>query len=365
MNKKIKDALTVIVLAVFIFGFAAAHLILPDTDILKTERRPAAQLPYPSAGGISNGKFMSDFEQYSLDQFPLRESFRSVKAFSNYYLYSRQDNNGIYISNGSAVKIEYPLDTDSLIHASDRFNFVYKRYMDGKDMHVYFSVIPDKNYFDTSGKHLRMNYDSLTERMKSGISFARYIDIFDTLDITDYYKTDTHWRQECIGDTARCLAEAMGATLDDSYSEITAGEPFYGVYYGQAALPMDPDKLCYLESDTLTECTVYDFESGSYIPVYEKSKLLSDDPYEMFLSGSKSLLVIENPNAETDSELIMFRDSFGSSLAPLFTSGYKKITLVDIRYISSEILDRFIDFKDQDVLFIYSASVLNNSVTLK
>ena len=157
----------------------------------------------------------------------------------------------------------------------------------------------------------------------------------------------------------------MGLALDGSYSKITADEPFYGVYCGQAALPMEPDTLCYLESDTLAKCTVYDFESDSYIPVYEKSKLLSDDPYEMFLSGSKSLLVIENPNAETDSELIIFRDSFGSSLAPLLASGYKKITLIDIRYISPSLLDRYVEFDTQDVLFIYSTSVLNNSSTIK
>ncbi len=36
------------------------------------------------------------------------------------------------------------------------------------------------------------------------------------------------------------------------------------------------------------------------------------------------------------------------------------------RYIDIfDTLDRFIDFESQDVLFIYSASVLNNSIMLK
>ena len=39
----------------------------------------------------------------------------------------------------------------------------------------------------------------------------------------------------------------------------------------------------------------------------------------MFLSGSKSLLTITNPSADTDRELVIFRDSFASSLAPLLT----------------------------------------------
>lgn len=79
-----------------------------------------------------------------------------------------------------------------------------------------------------------------------------------------------------------------------------------------------------------------------------------NDPYELFLSGSISLLSIENPNAETDRELIVFRDSFGSSLAPLLAEGYAKITLADIRYLPSSQMGKLLDFTDTDVLFLYS-----------
>ena len=85
----------------------------------------------------------------------------------------------------------------------------------------------------------------------------------------------------------------------------------------------------------------------------------------MYLSGPQSLLRIENPNAATDRELILFRDSFGSSLAPLLVSDYKTVTLVDIRYLSSQMLSRYLEFKGQDVLFLYSTSVLNSGTTLK
>ena len=89
------------------------------------------------------------------------------------------------------------------------------------------------------------------------------------------------------------------------------------------------------------------------------------DPYEMFLSGTEPLLVIDNPDAETDRELVMFRDSFGSSLAPLLVEGYKKITLVDIRYISPQFLGSFVNFENCDILFIYSTILLNNSNSFK
>ena len=62
---------------------------------------------------------------------------------------------------------------------------------------------------------------------------------------------------------------------------------------------------------------------------------------------------------------MIFRDSFASSLAPLLAEGYSKITLVDIRYLSPVLLGRFVDFHGQDVLFIYSTLVINNSTIIK
>ena len=122
-----------------------------------------------------------------------------------------------------------------------------------------------------------------------------------------------------------------------------------------------------MTSDILEDCTVYNYETGSpeEMSIYDMEKAYGRDPYEMFLSGSLSLITIENPNATTDKELVIFRDSFGSSLAPLLVEGYAKVTLVDIRYISSDIVGMFVDFENQDVLFLYSTLVLNSSSTLK
>ena len=42
-----------------------------------------------------------------------------------------------------------------------------------------------------------------------------------------------------------------------------------------------------------------------------------------------------------------------------------EITLVDIRYLSPTMLDKFIDLTAQDVLFLYSTLLLNNSAAIK
>lgn len=270
-----------------------------------------------------------------------------------------------YVKDGYAAKKDYPLNTTSVSYAASCIQNICSTYL-SEDTNIYLSVIPDKNYFLADGTDIpRMDYDALVNQLTADNSGLKYIDIFDALSIEDYYKTDPHWRQEKIQPVARRLAEEMGAELTDEYTVTEADAPYCGAYYGKTEEQLEAEPLYYLESDLLSGCSVYNFETSETMGVYDTALLHGKDAYEVFLSGSRSLLTIENPSAQTDKELIIFRDSFGSSLAPLLVSGYSKITLVDIRYISSARLGQFIDFDGQDVLFIYSTLVLNNSSTMK
>ena len=236
-----------------------------------------------------------------------------------------------------------------------------------ENMKIYYSIIPDKNYFlsDDSG-HLSIDYDQLYKRIQSKIEPAHPINIREKLDISDYYYTDTHWRQECIIDAANQIAFTMGVSINDNYRINTLNRPFNGVYVGQSALPIKPDKIKYLTSNAINNSivTIYDGSKPVIKSIYDFNKAESKDPYEMFLSGAVAVLTIDNEKASTDRELIVFRDSFGSSLIPLLVNAYKKITLIDIRYINKKLLGEYIEFDSQDVLFMYSTLYFNNMTNL-
>lgn len=362
-----KQWIAIPVLAVWAL-LAAFAWFSPAQEVSDAERRALAQPPEVTADSLLSGSFMADFEEYTLDQFPLRDSFRRVKALAHYYVLGQKDNNGIYIADGSAAQQEYPLNASSVSHALERFGYVYDTYLADSGSAVYFSLVPDKGYYLAEGSgQLAMDYSALIEQIKAGTPWASYVDITGDLSAGDYYRTDTHWRQECLLSAAQTLCGALGVTTPQAgdYTLTTLERPFYGVYYGQAALPMEPDGICLLESDLLSACTVYDHESSRNTSVYDLSKLDSKDLYDVYLSGAKALLTIENPSAATDRELIIFRDSFGSSIAPLLVQDYAKVTLVDLRYIQSSLLGEFLDFHGQDVLFLYSTLVLNNSASIK
>lgn len=333
---------------------------IPSEQISEAERRPLAQRPAFSE------KFQTEFEAYSLDQFPLRDNFRRLKSLFHTGVLGQKDNNGIYLTNGTAVKQEYPLNPDSVKHAIGRFQKIYDEYL--TESRCFYAIIPDKGfYLGKDSGHLTMDYDALYWQMAQGLTWAQEIDLRPTLTGQDYYRTDTHWRQENLIPAATALCEGLGVTPPkaEQFTATPLERPFYGVYYGQAALPMEPDTLYLMENDLLSQCTVYDYETGKTGSVYDMTKLDSRDLYDVYLSGARALLTIENPNAGTDRELIVFRDSFGSSMVPLLLSDYGRVTLVDIRYIQPDLLGQFLDFHGQDVLFLYSTLVLNSSGALK
>lgn len=333
----------------------------PSKDFSYTERRPLNQFPELSFTSIADGTFMEKFEDYTLDQFPFREEMRTLKALTHKYVFLQLDNNNVYLADGHISKLDYPYSSKAKENALKKFQSIYEKYIQDSDAKVYFSMIPDKNYFlaEDNG-YLSIDYDTFYKDMEQTLHFMNYIEIRDLLTIDDYYYTDTHWRQENILDVAKRLAEEMGVTLNAEYETIELSSPFYGVYYGQLALPVDPDKIAYLNNPLFDDCIVFDYEHQKEIPVYDLNLATGKDPYEMYLSGSLSVITIENPNATTDKELVIFRDSFGSSIAPLFAETYQKITLLDIRYLNQNMIPNFVTFENQDVLFLYSTGVINN-----
>lgn len=336
----------------------------PRTEVSEAERRKLEPFPAISAETLLDGRFMSKFEAFSQDQFPFRDAFRRLKAQFSSSVLHKGDNNGIYLAQGFAAKLEYPLKPSSVQGALGKFQKIYDRYLHSAGK-ILFSVVPDKGYYLAAQNGFpSMDYAALFSAVRE-LDWAEYVDLTDCLSAESYYRTDPHWRQEALHPAAEKLAAALGADISSQYCITPLERPFYGAYYGQAALPLEPETMSLMESDVLSACTVTNAENKRVTAVYDMDKLTGKDLYDVFLSGPVSILTVENPSAQNDRELLIFRDSFGSSFAPLLIPAYSKVTLIDIRYVPTDYLDRFVTFANQDVLFLYSTLVLNNSTMLR
>ena len=375
-NNKPNYALPAFFFLVLLFGLTVLNLVLPKKDYIDSERRPAAQMPEFSKETVLDGSFTKDFETYTTDNFVFRDAFRELKARLNYNIFQKQENNDIYRKDGSLMKLERELDEKSIKNALSKFQRIYDKHLRDNNCNVYMVTVPDKAYFPWRDKDNipSLDYDKLFALVKEGMPYAQHIDVTDELSLSDFYLTDTHWKQENIIPVAKKISEAMGNTYDSEFTKVKADVEFRGVNSGHSAMTSLYDDLYYLTNDTIENCKTVNLEKKFTFPkdydesketVYNMEKLKSKDPYEMFLSGACAAITMENPKNPDGRELIMFRDSYGSSIAPLLLEDYSKVTLLDIRYMNPEFIGNFANFKNADVLFLYSTTLINYSAALR
>ncbi len=368
-NKMIRAIGAALVVAVWL-GLTAFAWFGPTSERSAAEKRPLAQMPELNMESVFGTDktgahpFMTKFEDYTLDQFPLRDSFRSLKALFHGYVLQNKDNNGYYYQDGYLAMQDKELNEEAVSQKLYVLNQVYEAFLKDNGGSFYVSMVPDKSYYLANRYgYPSMDYAQLEQMLQEGLRWGTYIDITPSLELSDYYHTDTHWRQENLIPTVQLLAQAMGmeGPKQEDFTPTKIDQPFYGVYHGQAALPVPPDTMYVMNSPMLDHVTVT-VEGDPKDGVYDMSKLSSSDPYNIYLTGAKvGDVVLENPNAKTDKHLIIFRDSFGSSITPLLAGDYAKITLIDLRVTNYRILPAFVDFENADVLVLMSALALNNA----
>ncbi|MBR2495844.1 MAG: hypothetical protein IKB66_01190, partial [Clostridia bacterium] len=212
-NFKNKDFITTVIFCLIVFGIFIACILSPKEEISLSERREMAQFPEFTWERLLSGKFFEDFEDFASDQLVLREPLRTFKAGIRYNVLQRLENNGIYVKDDSAVKIEDKLN-QSMVESNVKVwqNAVSKYFADAN---IYYSIIPDKNYYMSNGFYPHLDYNAFNSIVSATKpQNAVNIDISSILGIEDFYSTDLHWKQESIIDIAEKLASSMGATID-------------------------------------------------------------------------------------------------------------------------------------------------------
>lgn len=108
MNEKRTALLTVCLLGAFLLTFSLWAYLKPDDAFSQSERRKLTQKPSCTVKSIYSGRYMSDFETYAPDQFPLREQFRTLRSLTSLYLLRQRDTNGCISGGGLCLPSGVP-----------------------------------------------------------------------------------------------------------------------------------------------------------------------------------------------------------------------------------------------------------------
>lgn len=351
----------VVIFLIMILGF-----FLPKKEVSFLERRTLQELPKWQMLKKDPVNFFKKIDSYLLDHFPFRDDFRKLKGITLDKVYLKHENHGVLEEEGMLFNIEPTLNEKSIAHLTNKINKVINDYELSENL--YFAMVPDKNYYLDKINIPKLDYDHLQVLLKEQLN--KNINIFDlttSLNLNSYYQTDIHWRQEKLEPVVQKIREEMNLDFYPFPSKKEMYSPFYGALYGRVSTRLKADTINYLSNESISNAIVYNYEKKEYQKVYQPEYLQHIDSYDIFLAGATPLLFIENKLQSNGKELILFRDSFSSSLVPLLIDNYSKITLIDLRYVSSDLLKEIkeINFINADILFLYSIPIINNSFTIK
>lgn len=273
------------------------------------------------------------------------------------------DSKGMMDLDGNYVQAPEPLDSRSVERFAQKLQAVRDAYL-ASSANVYYSMIPDKSYYAKERVQAYLDHDAIMEQLRPLLPGWTEIDIADLLTLDSFLKTDNHWKQECILPVAQRIAQELGFDVNAGEFTQHSRDGFVGSY-GSFVEAIAPESISWMQSQWTDEAICDNFQYPDRTKVYDESLVDTISAYDLFLGGQTPLVTVTVPNSGSDRHLIVFRDSFGASLAPLLLSGYGKVTLVDLRYMAADLLPQFVNADGADVLFLFCDRVANNSNLLK
>lgn len=361
-NKYLRVIPPLILLAMTIIMLA--FIIIPDKDFSENENRYLSAFPDVNLEDMKSGEWMSDFEDYICDQFPLRDVFVGLKTTFEKATLHTQINN-IYLSDdGYYIEpYEQPQKTDMIIR---RFNSL----ADSVDARIALMLVPTA---------VTVYEDKLPIAAATCSQMDTLNKIYagvhcDTIDLSSllldnssqdglYYHLDHHWtlKGAYYGYKAYCTWAGLECRPMSFYNYKTVTDSFKGTIYskindysvkGDTMLSFAP------ESSTITVT----YPDGTVTDsIYDDSYLDVKDKYSYYLGNdSNSIITIENPEAATDESLVIIKDSYANSFIPYLVDYYRTIYVINPRYFrTTKISDYINDISPDKVLLLFNMNTID------
>jgi len=361
-----------LVFLVFIFGFTLLNLLTPSRDVSVTERRTLAQRPQLTVDSVMSGEFASAYSTYMQDQAALREPLRFLKSSVQRKVLRNPENNGVYVIDGFVVDKFYGIEERRVDTAGRRMNEIIA---DVRPSAAYLAVIPTKAQAlvdgaltdaPAHGKYLLSDQNVIIDHLRRTVD-ASYIDLSTLADEnvrSRYYRTDPHLTTRGAIDAYETLARGLNLDPVTTVGFEPLTDRFIGSEYGRAAawsVPLDTIELAHDPTiDGMTLCRQESADHTDCSPsVYVLPTADTVDQYDVFLGGLAPIIEITNDRAPAGTKLVIFKDSYAHAIAPFLAQHYRRVTLVDLRYVQRAYVLDHVDFSNATVLFLYSTSVIN------
>lgn len=364
-RSKIGKYIPAVVFLIFIYGMALWFLFSPKTDYSSSEKRYLQKFPDTNVEKVLSGEFGSEFETFFADQFPQRNTWVGLNAYTtlaegnngasgvynckNGYLINKpvSTDNNLDKNVGAVVDFAKTIDAPTTVMlvpstgyiADDVLPTFHDKYNDDEDISRISSTLSKE----------KIGFVDLRERFKSEYKNGSQL----------YYKTDHHWTTKGAYTGYQELCKALGITpIDDSTLKKDSYPDFYGTTYSSSGFWLTPPDNIEIwsnpkNSDKNISVKITEGAnvktSGS---MYFTDHLKEDDKYPVFIDGNHALTEITNTNAKNGT-ILLIKDSFSHSLAPFLAENYSKVVLVDLRYYKESVSQLVSAYNPEQVVVLY------------
>ena len=364
-RSKIGKYIPAVVFLIFIYGMALWFLFSPKTDYSSSEKRYLQKFPDANVEKVLSGEFGSEFETFFADQFPQRNTWVGINAYTtlaecnngasgvynckNGYLINKpvSTDNNLDKNVGAVVDFAKTIDAPTTVMlvpstgyiADDVLPTFHDKYNDDEDISKISSTLSKD----------KIGFVDLRERFKSEYKNGSQL----------YYKTDHHWTTKGAYTGYQELCKALGVTpIDDSTLKKDSYPDFYGTIYSSSGFWLTPPDNIEIwsnpkNSDKNISVKITEGAnvktSGS---MYFTDHLKEDDKYPVFIDGNHALTEITNTNAKNGT-ILLIKDSFSHSLAPFLAENYSKVVLVDLRYYKESVSQLVSTYNPEQVVVLY------------
>ena len=368
MKNSVWNRITVCLFAAALLAVPAYWLLAPKADFSASERRYLAELPDLGKQNPAQWTWDDDFEAYLADHLPLRDAFVGVDAYME-LLSGRQVGKSVWMDAQGAL-VEAPAAYDSK-EIEKRLNRI-ERLAESTGLRTYVLAIPGNGFvrrekLPPSLARLYRDAEALEQiAAHPGYTPVPIVQRFEAEGQDWYYRTDHHW----TGDGAFAAYEQFmqtsgraALTRDDFFRRTVAG--YTGSTRSRSALWLTAaDTLQIDEPIDVPVSVTFSDEEAVYDSLFFEEHLSEYDWYPLFLDGNHPVTVIENRTGAAQGTLLMVKDSFGNTLAPLLVPSFGRIVMVDPRYYRGAVSELAAAYEADELLFCYSLERLCTDLNL-
>lgn len=347
----------VIAFAAFILAGFLLILFLPKRtgEISPLEFRRLADYPLKGASGeaaarqIVNGSFSKSVDTFLEDHFPGRSFFIAVDSYGSRLIGRNAVQTVVRGKNGRLFDAPMAVDyarIDKNISCID--TFAADNGLDSTLVVVPTAVLAAED--ELPGLH-PVYHDAEAVAYYKAHTASRFIDVTELFKAAAesgaaesagdyYYRTDHHWTMEGAYLCYCAVCESWGEEPVPRSAFTVEDYEFYGSAYRKAGLWLTkPDSLQVWRAPALEAASVA-IGAGEaavrHTGVYDEAQLAPGelDKYAAYVYSNNGLTVIENPEAEGEPVMIV-KDSYGNSIAPLFAMTHRVVIMIDTRYYAN------------------------------